>query len=498
MFAKDEPTSSGRVYRVEQIRALDQAIINSGVAGIDLMMKAAQAAYGVIQREMSVIKRVVIFTGSGLNAGDGFLLATLMQESGIEVQVLCCKQPDCLKGDAASAWRLCRDSDISIQMVSEVLPDADLYVDAILGTGLNQAIQPPLKAVVDRINESDVAVVALDIPTGVQADTGQVLGGAIKADITVSFMAYKIGLFMSQGVDCCGKVFLAQLGAETIQFKPADCKLLSKLDVVKARRLQNSHKGLFGHILCIGGDYGMAGAIKLTAEAALRSGAGLVSVWAHPESIPIIMQGRPELMARAYQQQLRFDPFSVLVLGPGLGKPGGNDQAWQSEVAQASILSLKAMVIDADGLNYIQGYCFKDRKVVLTPHPGEAARLLACTTDAVQADRIRAAGLLSEIYQCVVVLKGAGSVIMNLDGRYAICPYGNPGMSGPGFGDVLSGILASFLAQYDDPFEAAQQAVLVHALAGDAVSDQWSAASKGAKGMLAGDLIDYIPRIINP
>jgi hydroxyethylthiazole kinase-like uncharacterized protein yjeF len=427
---------------------------------------------------------LVVFCGPGNNGGDGYLLASLAYGAGMAVEVI--ELSDASHGDAASArdtWQ--RMGGITRHwQPGASLPPADVYVDALYGTGLNRA--PALLAanLIECINASTIPVLALDVPSGLNADTGHCPGVVIRADVTVSFIAAKRGLYTGRAPAKMGMLQVDTLGLPDIlwQSTPPDARLLEPTHLPP--RARDAHKGDCGHVLTIGGDHGTAGAIRLCGEAALRSGAGLVSIATRNENIFALNSARPELMAHGVHgpQELQplMDRADVLAVGPGLGQG-----AWGHALWLTTLDSDKPMVLDADGLNLLAREPHRfSVPAVLTPHPGEAARLLGKSIDEVQFDRFASARALSHKYNAVVVLKGSGSLIAHPDGRLDVCTWGNPGMASGGMGDLLTGVIAALLGQGCSAWDAARMGVGLHARAADI------AARHGERGLLATDLLE--------
>ncbi len=480
------PTSSHRnqLYTVAQVRALDrQAIEVLGVPGFELMRRAAWAALSSLRRHWPEARRIVVHCGPGNNGGDGFLLAVLAREAGLHAEVLALG--DVSSGDAGSARQAWKDAGGAVRrwQVGDDLPAADVHVDALYGTGLRRAPEASVAALIEAINASGAPVLALDVPSGLDADTGHVPGAAIRAAVTVSFIAAKRGLHTGRAAAHVGVPELDGLGLpESLwQDEVPDAHLLAATQLPP--RARDAHKGANGHVLAIGGEHGMGGAIRLCGEAALRAGAGLVSVATRAEHIVALNAARPELMAHGVDGPQALEPLlaraSVLALGPGLGQG-----AWSHALWLTALDSNKPLVLDADGLNLLAREPRRfAQPAVLTPHPGEAARLLGSTVAEVEADRFAAARALAERHGAVVVLKGAGSLVAAPDGRLDVCPWGNPGMASGGMGDLLTGVVAALLAQGCDAWQAACLGVGLHARAGD------RAARQGERGLVASDLL---------
>jgi ADP-dependent NAD(P)H-hydrate dehydratase / NAD(P)H-hydrate epimerase len=433
----------------------------------------------------------VVFCGPGNNGGDGYLLASLAHGAGMAVEVT--ELSDVSRGDAASArdtWQ--RGGGMTRHWQQDAsLPIADVYVDALYGTGLNRAPEPFVASLIERINASAIPVLALDVPSGLNADTGDCPGAAIRAAMTVSFIAAKRGLYTGQAATKVGVLQVDALGLPDIlwQGMPTDASLLEATHLPP--RARDAHKGDCGHVLAIGGDHGTAGAIRLCGEATLRGGAGLVSIATRTENIFALNSARPELMAHGVHGPQELQPLvdraDVLAVGPGLGQG-----AWGHALWLTAIDSGKPLVLDADGLNLLAREPHRfSVPTVLTPHPGEAARLLGKAIAEVQLDRFASARALAQRYNAVVVLKGSGSLIAHPDGRLDVCIWGNPGMASGGMGDLLTGVIAALLAQGCSAWDAARIGVGLHARAGDL------AARRGERGLLASDLLEPLRTLGN-
>jgi NAD(P)H-hydrate epimerase len=482
------------LYTVAQVRSFDREAIDvHGVTGYALMQRAAAAAFARLQARWPLARRFAIVCGGGNNGGDGYVLARLAR-ADFDVRVVALEQPRA-GGDAARASADWTAAGGGVLDADAEFPLADVYVDAIFGTGLTRPPEGAAARWIEQLNASDRPVLALDVPSGLDADTGNVPGIAVRAVETVTFVARKRGLFTGSAADHCGTISLADLDIPPVVF--ANTKADAELTAIEAirgwlpQRCNNVHKGTFGHVLAIGGDTGMGGAIRLAGEAALRVGAGLVSLATRGEHVSAINAARPELMARGVggPQELEslLEDASVVALGPGLGQ-----QAWGHALWYSAIASGKPMVLDADALNLLaRDDISLPAQCVLTPHPGEAARLLNSDTQTIAIDRFAAVRAIARRFNAVAVLKGVGTLIASPDGEVAICPWGNPGMASGGMGDVLTGVIAGLLAQGLDAWRAAYAGVALHALAGDA------AAQTGQAGMLAGDLFAPLRRLRN-
>lgn len=480
------------LYSAQQVRDLDARLIAAGTPGFELMRRAAHATWRALRRRWPDAGEITVLAGHGNNAGDGYLIAALAQRAGWQVRVLAVGDASKLSGDAASAHGEARSVGVDIEAWSDHAQLRGVLVDALLGTGLGGEVREPYAAAIAAINASGLPVLAVDIPSGLSADTGQVLGCAVHADLTVTFIGLKLGLFTASGPDQCGELVFDGLDADPSLISDAcvACRLAPASLAGLAPRLKAAHKGLFGHALVIGGDNGMGGAALLAAESALRSGAGLVSVATRAAHVPAALTRRPELMARGVSSSaevLRLaERADVLIVGPGVGR-----EAWGRVQVSAAASLERRQVWDADALNLL-AEALVARPVgdwVMTPHPAEAARLLGMSTAAVQADRPKAAQALAQRYHAVVVLKGVGSLVASPDGRLALCSHGHPAMAGAGLGDVLSGILGALMAQGMPCYEAACLAVWLHARAGEALGQQ-------GRGLAATDLIPAVRQLL--
>jgi ADP-dependent NAD(P)H-hydrate dehydratase / NAD(P)H-hydrate epimerase len=483
------------LFSAAQVCELDRTAIRAlGISGHVLMQRAADSAWRSLRARWPQARRIVVLCGAGNNGGDGFLVALRAREAGLDVELIALAESQG-SGDAAQAradWLSCGGKSMPVPVQ---LSDADVYVDALFGTGLARPVHGPARQMIEQLNSRSVPVLALDVPSGLCADTGSVLGIAVRATATVTFVAHKRGLFTGAAMDYCGDLTLDTLGLPETLYTTcdADANLLDLRAMMAwlPARVRDANKGLFGHVLAIGGDEGMGGAIRLAGEAALRVGAGLVSVATHAEHVFAINAARPELMAHGVADAAGMEPLlqraGVVALGPGLGRT-----AWSKALWQAALAAGKPTVLDADGLNLLAlSPQALPAQTVLTPHPGEAARLLACDTSAIARDRFAAARRIASRYGAVAVLKGAGSLISSPEGEVAVCPWGNPGMASAGMGDVLTGVIGGLLAQGLDPWRAACLGVALHAQAGDV------AASNGQAGTLASDLLDPLRKLRN-
>lgn len=492
------PDLPRHIYSAAATRELDARIIAAGTPGFELMQRAAAAVWRELRRRWPDAGLLTVLCGGGNNGGDGYLVARLAQRAGWAVQVLALTPPQRLQGDAAQAWSAARDAGVGIAPWQGALPADGVILDAMLGTGLQSAVREPFKSAITLVNASGLPVVAVDLPSGLNADRGVIEGCAIRANLTVTFIALKPGLLTGQGPDQTGELCFAALAEAP---EPGVVPQLERLDLPVyqdslAPRPRAAHKGMFGHLLVIGGNHGMGGAILLAAETALRCGAGKVSVATRSEYVAPMLARCPEVMARGVDDPAQLasllDQATAVVLGPGLGSG-----PWAEQLLHAVLERDLPRILDADALNAIAAAPLPIQlgsRSVITPHPAEAARLLACDTADIQADRLTAVARLAERFGCAAVLKGVGSLVAGPgDGQLpGLCLHGNPGMASAGMGDVLSGLISALLAQRLDAGTAARYAVLLHALAGDRAAEEG-----GQLGIVASDLISSIRFYLN-
>ncbi len=457
-----------------------------------LMQRAGEAAFTLTRHRWPRARRIALVCGPGNNGGDGYVLARWLHAAGLSPRVVAVGEGSS-KGDAAAARAAFEGSGAPVEPFGrQILRDCEVVVDALFGTGLEREVEGEARAAIEAMNDCGRPVLALDLPSGLHADSGRILGVAVKADATLSFVALKAGQFTGCGPEHCGEIFYHSLGVPPALgariAAPARRLTRAALHGVLARRPRHLHKGEAGRVLVIGGQPGMAGAARLAGEAAYRAGAGLVTVLTHPQHAASLNGARPELIvaAVAHGQEARafFPQARVIAVGPGLGQG-----AWGGELWQAARATGLPLVVDADALRLLAADPERRADWVLTPHPGEASRLLGCSTAEVQHDRYAAARAIATRYGGVCVLKGCGTLIVQdaADG-ISVCDRGHPGMASGGVGDVLTGIIAGLLAQGLAPPDAARLAVWAHAGAGDAV-----AARQGEIGLLASDLFDFLP-----
>ncbi len=491
------------VYRPEDVRELDRiAIEEQGIPGYELMQRAAQATCTAIIGRYPAARRWLVLCGAGNNAGDGYVIGRLGRVRGISVQLVALTEPAQLSGDAAQAaqhFAAAGGAAVAWQNDGK-LPAADIIIDALLGTGLARPLEGAYHDVVRKVSQAGVPVVAVDIPTGLSGLTGHVLGAAVRAAMTVSFVGLKQGMFLGEGPEYCGDIVFDSLGIQAIstaRVKPA-LRVFTQDDFhqLLPRRARTGHKGSYGHVLVVGGNTGMAGAARLAGEAALRSGAGLVSVATRVANVAAIIEGRPELMCKGVETDADLDALlaraTVVAVGPGLGQ-----DEWAQRMFRRALAADKPLVIDADALNLLAAAPERRDNWILTPHPGEAGRLLGVTAADIQADRLGSVARLTAKYGGCVLLKGHGTLVGAAQSSAPawLIRGGNPGMATAGMGDVLTGVTAAIYAQACAGGAAVETIVAaaawLHACAGD------RAARNGERGMVAADLFTELRACLN-
>lgn len=510
-----------KIVTAAQMQALDRrTTLEARIPGLTLMTNAGAGVVATMERAFGAPagKRVAVVCGKGNNGGDGFVVARLLRQKRARVQAVLLARPADLTGDAktmyrrfvSAAGRTVVQSNPSVERLRSILGISDLIVDALLGTGLSAPVSGPYKAAIEAINEIGHPVTAVDLPSGIHADTGAVLGAAVRARLTVTFGLPKLGLYVGPGLDHAGEVHIVDIGIPGSYRESVESRIwLITAETVRSilpARMPSAHKGTYGHAGIIAGSVGKSGSAALAAKAALRIGVGLVTV-ATPASVNDALEAKlleamtapmPETKARTLARSgldrlMEFiNARSAVAIGPGL-----TTHPETVELIQALVRRLdKPSVLDADALNALAGRTslLTECKAppILTPHPGEMARLeQEATPRSVNADRIGTASHFAQGRGIILVLKGARTVVAHPDGRVAICPTGNPGMATAGTGDALTGVLVGLLAQRVPPWEAACAGTYIHGLAGDL-----AAAALGQAGMTAGDLIERIPQAL--
>ena len=485
-------------YRASEMRQLDARLMaREHIDDYTLMRRAGRAAFFRLRRHWPQRRRLGVICGPGNNGGDGYVIAALARAWGLSVRLWAMAPVESLRGAARRAAQDFLASDGQIEPLdagSLRTADVDAWVDALFGTGLARPASGVAHDVISTLNAHPAPVLAIDTPSGLCTDTGVMRGIAVQAAMTVSFIAPKPGLYTGAGPDCCGTLILDRLGApdDLGAGLPGACRLWpadTPPEMLLPPRSPTAHKGQFGHVLVVGGGVSMAGAARMAAEAALRVGAGLVSVATAPEHAAAAGIGRPELMVAGTQTAEDLAPLlarsTVRALGPGLGR-----SSWSEQLFSATLAAPGPLVVDADGLNLLaECPCWRENWI-LTPHPAEAARLLGVTTAEIQADRLAAVRALTDRYGGVALLKGAGTLID--DGQQiALCAGANPGLASGGMGDVLTGLAAGLLAQGLAPVAAARGAVRLQLHAG-----AHAAQTLGHAGMLASDVLDRIAPLL--
>ncbi len=500
------------LYTAEQVRQLEQlyARFHDG-ATYPLMERAGAAVYSEMRERWPELTHILVVCGKGNNGGDGFIVARLAAMAGLKATVALLPGCDSPTGDAERAFMRLKASGARItEWEPSLLEQHELVVDAILGTGIKGPVKEPFASIIHDIVRSQKPVIAVDIPSGLEADTGAIGGCAIKAQVTVTFIGIKRGLTTGLAADYCGELVLNDLkcgqggGAlvrpQAFRYSYSDGKRFL------APRRQTAHKGFNGHVLVIGGSPGYSGAARMCAEAAARSGAGLVSLLTHPQHADIIASQIPEIMCHSAGDNASSDSMkqlleaaSVIAIGPGLGQ-----LKWGQNLVKTIELYLleltkkgkpKPSVWDADALNLIAHRPVVLDQRVLTPHPGEASRLLDTSVANIQSNRFDAVKALHKKYGGVSLLKGPGTLVAE-DAKLNVINAGNPGMATGGMGDVLTGIIAGLMAQGIAPFEAARLGAAIHGEAAELAVVQNG--RRLERGLLATDLFPYIRQLVNP
>mgnify|MGYP000129663733 FL=1 len=490
------------LYTADQCRALDRTAIEQfAIPGFKLMQRAGHAAFVVLHERWSDMRQLTVLCGGGNNGGDGFVMAVLAQAKGIAVQVICLGDEgfaDRLRGEALEAWQWMSAQGIEVEYFRPGMSlTGDVVVDAMLGTGLGGEVRGQARQAIDQLNRSGKPVLAVDIPSGLCSDTGAALGSAVCADCTVTFIGVKQGLLTHEAVDHVGQLYFdgLKLPEDVYELVPVSAFRTADIDrgELLPARARSAHKGTNGRILIVGGDLGMGGAALMAAEAAARTGAGLISLATCPEHVSAALVRVPEVMAHGISSAGQLEPLldvaDVIVVGPGLGRG-----AWGQQMLQRILATKTPLVMDADALNLICLWGierYRRDNWILTPHPGEAGRLLDSSVAQLQQNRFQAVAQLQDACGGSVILKGAGTLVTDGDALY-LCDKGNPGMAAGGMGDVLSGIIGALWAQGLQSVDAARMGVYLHAVAADRVAGR-----QGERGMMATDLIGCLPQVIN-
>ena len=494
------------LYTSKQTKILDRlAIKEQGLTAFSLMEEAANFSFNTLLSYWPDTKQVFTFCGKGNNAGDGYLVASLAKELGLESFVVQISKQENLSKHSSKAFKISRSSGvkfITLKSFKKMSLNKAVLVDALLGTGIRGNVKKTISDVIKIINQKSTyhPVLSIDIPSGVCADSGKILGAAIMANLTTTFIGRKRGCYTSTGKSNSGKIEFSNLGIKkTILNKViSNCYIL---DMEKSlakilNRPKNSHKGNFGHTLIIGGDRGYGGAAILASKAAIMSGSGLVSLATKKEHVSAALTSCPEIMVNGVNsgQDLEnlLEKPDTIVIGPGLGQSAWSEQMLQKTFIEAKKRNLP-VVMDADALNLLAKLKLASgapKKLVITPHPGEAAKLLNRSVQTIQEDRFKSVKDLEKKLGTVTVLKGSGSLVCsrrNATQKIGVCSAGNPGMAKGGMGDILSGLIGSFISQGLNLIDATEAAVDIHSKAADITELEM-----GELGLLPSDVLNNV------
>lgn len=498
----------------QQMKAVDRYMIERmKIPGLVLMENAAHGVYEAIRAEMEPCS-VQVFCGTGNNGGDGFAVARILLANGYDVKVVVLGNPSDISGDAAENFAFFKETREFYTVITnreglEALPEADVYVDAVFGTGLSRPLDGIYRIAAEFLNERDALVVSIDIPSGISAQTGAVLGTAVRADITVTFQYPKIGHFLYPGREHSGELQVVKIGIDDgcdIPLQAAVCVYESDdPDMCLGQRPLDSNKGSYGRLLMIAGSYGMAGAAVLCARAASRAGAGLVTAAACGDVVDVLQHTVPEatcfeladengvLAKEAADMILKLSQGKTAVaVGPGLGRGEAVEEVVSRIIAECDL----PKVIDADGLNALAGHLEvleeKKGEVILTPHPKEFSRLCGLSVGKILEDPVKAAVDFAAEYGVTLVLKGSTTIVADQFGNATLLCVGTPGMAKGGSGDVLTGVIGGLLAQGKDVYEAAITGVYIAGMAGETAAEQ-----EGEYSMTPMDTVRYIGKVID-
>ena len=485
---------SGFLYTGTQIGKIERRAAD--IAGLDswtLMQRAGQCAFQLLQAKWPKARSLTVWCGAGNNGGDGYVVAGMAAQAGWAVEVIALGEPT-----TEPARRALQEATQHSMRVGPTLtassPRGAVLVDALLGTGLTRAPEGDFRAAIECMNEQARPVVSLDLPSGLDSDSGGTPGVAVSADLTVTFVGMKLGLQTGRGPDLCGSLVFDRLGlpGEAYDEVQSVARLIEGNAVARLLppRPAGLHKGGAGHVLVLGGAEGMSGAARICAAGAFRVGAGLVTLATHSSHAAMANIEMPELMVQAVDEWSSlarlFSGKRALVVGPGLGRG-----VWGRDLFAACLEQSMPRVIDADALNRLAEEPVTGSDWVLTPHSGEAARLLGCSITEVEADRPAAVIEIQKRYGGVCVLKGVGTLVAVTDGAISLCDRGNPGMASAGMGDLLAGVIGGLLAQGLSAAQAACAGVWLHASAGDLAAGEYS------RGLVARDLLEPLRRLVN-
>jgi NAD(P)H-hydrate epimerase len=522
MPAHESHAFPSELYLANEVRELDRVAIDEhGIPGIELMERASRFALHALLKRWPETRHIAVLCGAGNNAGDGYFLAALAQKRNIHCHCYYLSDPSSLKGDAHTAYNLSKTQNVRIEcftpnasFVEIISLNNVVVVDALLGTGLNRAVSSDYTQAIEECNACNLPVLAIDIPSGLSANTGKPQGIAVNADLTTTFIGNKLGLMTGEGRQYSGDICFSTLelpNEVSVKVKPsASCLKLESLLAKLPTRARDSHKGKHGHTLLIGGNEGFGGAIALATQAAARMGVGLLSVITHPSNSNNVLQRTPEAMTHAFGEPDKarnlielIEKANVIAIGPGL-----TQDDWATNLLAQTLESDAFLVLDADALNLIAldpklhtRLSIRNNRHIMTPHPGEAARLLNCSSKDIESDRLGAVLTLQAKFGGHALLKGSGTLIAHPSGTIFLNPYGNPGMACGGMGDTLTGMLAGLISSYGsyrtdsnslDAETLCKLACCLHACAADA-----EAMENGEVGMLASDLPQRARRILN-
>jgi NAD(P)H-hydrate epimerase len=502
----------------DEMQAMDRLTIEDfGIPGMVLMENAGRGATRFLLEQFPDIehKTVGVMAGRGNNGGDGFVMARCLKQKGIQVQVFLLAETGRVQGDALANLKLLKPlgvpvveipDEASFSKLNAEMQGVDLWIDAILGTGLSSDVKGYFRRIIDYLNSLNKPVFAVDLPSGLNSDTGQPCGTCIRAAATATFAYAKTGHMVYPGADYTGNLKIVDIGIPphiVAAVGPEHFLLTAQLiRTYLTPRPTDAHKGSTGHLLVVAGSSGKTGAAAMTSMAALRTGAGLVTLGVAESLNPVLEGQMLEAMTVALPEngsgilgESAFDAIQkelpgkrCLALGPGLGQAAVTKKLIRKIIRHSEI----PVVVDADGLNglagEVQDLSGAKAPIILTPHPGEMARILGTTVSNIQQNRIQSARKFSVRYQVHVVLKGAATIISQPDGRVSINATGNPGMASGGMGDVLTGMIAGLIVQGLAPEAACQVGVYLHGAAADSLAE-----GIGPRGYLAGDVIEAIP-----
>lgn len=482
-----------QLYTTQSTQAIERfAIDQQNIPGLLLMKRAAYFSYQTLREHYPDTHHVLVICGTGNNGGDGFALAQYAHIDGCNVSIALLGSQDRIKGDAQTCLQECLALGLSPQLFdSALLKNADTIVDAVFGTGLNQPVTGEYAEIFESLNETHTPILALDIPSGLQADTGNILGTAIRASHTCTFITHKPGLYTYLGSETAGKIHFSPLflnqDSYSGHFPIAESHSLKYWLNQLPKMHPSSHKGTRGTLLLVGGNHHMMGAIQLAGLAALTTGAGLVKIITQPDHLTALTQAQPELMAYTQTEfEQQAESAKVISIGPGL-----DQDTWAVNLFNETLTKTQPKVIDADALNLLAKSPQKQTNWILTPHPGEAGRLLGISTEAVQSNRFDAIKQLQQKYGGVIVLKGNGTLVYD-GNQMELCTAGNAGMAVGGMGDVLTGTITSLVAQGMDLYTAACLGVSLHAHSGDTLANQ-----KSQAGVIPSDLALVMSQLLS-